>query len=212
MAQIPIGLASSRQAGRWEVKRALTLFQRTGHSVTNMTGRKSCLAALALVGVMGSVAPAWPQEVSAPCRLCEPGSAIKEEKPAKPVSLDVEASLDFGRLILAHDGGGSADLGPDGSRSVSGSVSSMGAHAIVGEVVVRGEAGRAVRVTLPASIELYGMRGGSIRLESIRSDLPSLPRLNGDGLLRFRFGGSVKVIGDVGGEYRGSVPVDVEYL
>ena len=83
---------------------------------------------------------------------------------------------------------------------------------MAGEVVIRGEPGRHVRVLLPDSIELHGLSGGSIRLESIRTDLPGTPRLDGDGTLRFRFGGIVKLIGDVDGEFRGDVPVDVEYF
>jgi hypothetical protein len=65
---------------------------------------------------------------------------------------------------------------------------------------------------LPDSIELHGLAGGSIELESIRSDLPSLPRLDSNGSLRFRFGGAVRIIGDADGEFRGSIPLDVEYL
>jgi hypothetical protein len=67
-------------------------------------------------------------------------------------------------------------------------------------------------VTLPDAIELRGLSGGSIRVESIRSDLPDMPRLDGNGTLRFRFGGVVKLVGDVDGEFRGEVPVDVEYF
>lgn len=194
------------------MKRPLTLFQCTAHSVGSMLGRKSALVALALIGAMGFAAPASSQDVNAPCRLCTPGNGQTEEKPAKPVSLDVETSLNFDRLILAGQGSGSAELDPGGGRNVSGSIASMGARAMVGEVVIRGEPGRLIRVTLPASVELYGLSGGSIRLESIRSDLPSIPRLDGNGELRFRFGGSVRIIGDVDGEFRGNVPLDVDYL
>lgn len=175
-------------------------------------GSRPALACLALVGASALTAPAWTQDVTAPCRLCGPDKGAAEDKPAVPVSLDVQTSLDFDRLILANQGSGSAELTPDGARSVSGSVASIGARAMVGEIVIRGEPGRVVRVTLPGSIELYGLAGGSIRLDSIRSDLPPLPRLDGNGMLRFRFGGSVRIVGDADGEFRGNVPVDVEYL
>ena len=36
--------------------------------------------------------------------------------------------------------------------------------------------------------------------------------MDADGTLRFRFGGVVRLIGDVDGEFRGDVPVDVEYF
>jgi len=83
---------------------------------------------------------------------------------------------------------------------------------MVGEVVIRGEAGRMVRVTLPERIELFGLSGGSIRLESIESDLPPMPRLDGEGRLSFRFGGILRVTGEADGEFRGDVPIDVEYF
>lgn len=177
-----------------------------------MIGRRSALKCLVLSGALAIAAPASPQELGAPCRLCAAGGERAQDKPATPVSLDVQASLDFDRLILASPGIGSAELGPDGFRSVSGSVASIGARAMAGEVVVRGEPGRPVRVMLPGSIELYGPTGNSIHLVSIRSDLPPLPRLDGNGTLRFRFGGLVRIIGDVDGEFRGNIPVDVDYL
>lgn len=177
-----------------------------------MSGLRPTLYCIALVGALALSAPALPRELDAPCRLCSPADGKVEDKPATPVSLDIETSLDFDRLILASQGIGSAELGPDGARIVSGSVASMGARAVVGEVVIRGEPGRALRIMLPDSIELHGLAGGSIQLESIRSDLPSLPRLDSNGSLRFRFGGAVRIIGDADGEFRGSIPLDVEYL
>lgn len=194
------------------MKPPLTLFQRGALSLGIMVGPRSILKCFALAGALALPAPASPQDVSAPCRLCSPDDGKNEDKPKTPVSLDVETSLDFDRLILASRGIGSAELGPDGARIVSGSVASMGARAMVGEVVVRGEPGRPLRVMLPDSIELFGLAGGTIQLESIRSDLPSMPKLDSNGTLRFRFGGSVRIVGDADGEFRGSIPLDVEYL
>lgn len=175
-------------------------------------GRYSALACLALAGVLGFAAPASPQDVGAPCRLCNPEGKPAEEKPAAPVSLAVDAKLDFDRLILAGSGSGSAKLSPDGSRSVSGSVTAISSRAMVGEVTVRGEPGRLVRIDLPSSIELAGMNGGTIRLESIKSDLPPAPRLDSNGQLQFRFGGVIHVTGETDGEYRGDVRINVEYF
>jgi hypothetical protein len=177
-----------------------------------MLGRCFALLTLALIGAVGLSAPALPQDATAPCRLCKPDGAPVDTKPAKPITLDVQASLDFDRLILSGLGNGGAELAPDGTRIATGSVASIGARAMAGEVVIRGEPDRYVRVVLPETIELHGLSGGTIRLESIRSDLPAMPRLDGSGSLRFRFGGVVKLLGDVDGEFRGDVPVDVEYF
>jgi Domain of unknown function (DUF4402) len=176
-----------------------------------MMGRVSALACLALTGALALAAPALPQDVTAPCRLCTTNPKV-EEAPAKPVQLDVQASLDFDRLILGGAGDGSAEIRPDGSRIARGSVAAMTARAMVGEVVIRGEPGRQVRVDLPNSIELHGFSGGTIRVESIRSDLPSDPRLDSNGRLNFRFGGVVQVSGNADGEFRGNARIDVEYF
>ena len=194
------------------MKRSLTLFQRGSPSLGGMRGRFLAHSVLALTGATGCAAPALPQDVSAPCSLCTPAPATAEEKPATPVKLDVEVNLDFDRLVLAGGGDGSAELRPDGGRNVTGSITAIGARAMVGEVVIRGEPGRYVRIDLPRRIELQGYSGGVIRLESLRSDLPQMPRLDRDGRLKFRLGGVLRLTGDVSGEFRGDVTIDVDYL
>src|SRR4030095_8744045 len=104
-------------------------------------GRTSALVALALTGVLGIGAPAWPQDVSAPCRLCGSSLQPPDDKPKEPVSLDVETRLDFDRLVVAGAGEGRAELGPDGTRSISGSITAIGARAMGGEGVIRRGAG-----------------------------------------------------------------------
>ena len=194
------------------MKPPLTLFQRASLSVRRMLGRCPLLACLALVTAMGPAAPASPQDVQAPCRLCDTSSLPAEEKAAAPISLDVAASLDFDQLILAGTGSGTAELGPDGTRRVTGTVTALSARAMVGEVVVRGEPGRTLRVDIPRNIELYGFNGGSISIDSIRSDLPPVPRLDSNGRLSFRFGGTIRVAGDTDGQFRGDVRIEVEYF
>ena len=194
------------------MKRPLTLFQRRSPSVGGMTGRSYAQFALALIAALGPAAPAVTQDVTAPCSLCAPKLEEAADKPANPVKLDVEVNLDFDRLVLAGAGDGSAELGPDGVRNVSGSITAISARAMVGEVVIRGEPGRLVRIELPRHIELRGFSGGVIRLESLRSDLPQMPRLDGTGRLRFRVGGVLHLTGDVSGAFRGDVPIEVDYL
>ena len=172
---------------------------------------RSALVAAAFAA-LATAAPASSQDAGAPCRLCDGASGADDHKPATPVSLDVETSLDFDRLILVGAGDGSAEIGPDGSRTVSGSIGAIGARAVVGHVTIRGEPGRSVRIMLPRQIELTGLSGGTIRLDSIRSDLSAAPRLGSDGSLSFRFGGILRVSGEVDGDFRGDVPIDVDYF
>ena len=150
---------------------------------------------------------------SAQCRLCEmPTTESAIERPDGEISLQIEAALDFGRLILLGAGDGTAQLRPDGSTQVSGAIEAISTRAMVGSATVRGEPGRAVRIDLPRQIELYSLSGGRVSLDDIVSDLPSLPKLDSTGLLVFRFGGRVRISGDAEGDYRGDMPINAEYL
>ena len=193
------------------MKRTLTLFQRSCSKPWQMKGTARLLALLATAcGI--AAAPAVAQDIVAPCRLCLAGEPAEKAKPSQPVRLEVEARLDFDRIVTAGSGTGRAELGPDGSRSVSGSVAAMSARAMVGEVLVRGEPGREVRIELPRTIELFGHSGGSIRVDAIRSDLPNMPRLDSNGRLSFRLGGVIHLTGDSDGEFRGDARIGVDYL
>lgn len=167
---------------------------------------------LAAAAVAAGLAAA-PAAGAAQCRLCEaPSSAPDGVGGSARIGLEVETSLDFDKLVLTGEGEGSATLRPDGGREVSGIVAAISGRAMVGSAVVRGEPGRSVRIDLPRRIELHSLMGGRIAIESIVTDLPSAPRLGRDGTLSFRFGGRLRVSGDAEGEYRGDVPITVEYF
>jgi hypothetical protein len=176
-----------------------------------MTGRN--LALLSLAAVLGG-AFAMPAPAPAQCRLCAaPTTAITGESGKDAVRIEVQARLDFDQLVLMDSATpGIARLLPDGTSSVSGSIGVLGGRAMVGSVIVHGEPGRLVRIGLPSSVSLYGRTGGSIRLESLIADLPAQPRLDSQGSLTFRFGGELHVQGDASGDYRGDVPITVDYL
>jgi hypothetical protein len=175
-----------------------------------MSRKLFLLTVLALAAGMPTV-PVAP--AAAQCRLCQTPTTAPQERPGEgPVSLEIETSLDFDRLILLGVGEGSATLLPNGSRSVSGVIGDISGRAMVGSAVIQGEAGRAVRIDLPRRIELHSVSGGQIVIEDIISDLPGTARLDSRGTLGFRFGGRLRVSGDAEGEYRGDVPITVEYL
>ncbi len=153
-----------------------------------------------------------PQGAAAQCRLCDEPVTSAEPEVTAPIHLEVEASLDFDRLVLTGPDGGSASLAADGSRSVSGSVTELTSRAMVGSAVIRGEPGRMVRISLPSRIDMYGLNGNRISIDGIQSDLPLSARLDSAGSLSFRFGGRLQIVGDADGDYRGDVPITVEYL
>lgn len=159
-----------------------------------------------------AAAVACPLPAGGQCRLCDtPITTRDASAPGTEVSLEIETSLNFDRLILSGAGEGAAIIRPDGSRAVEGSITEVGPRAMVGTVVVRGEANRIVRVELPRRIELYSLSGGRITFDDVASDLPALPKLDSAGNLTFRFGGRVRVTGDADGDYRGELPITVEY-
>jgi len=174
-----------------------------------MTGRialASCMIAAALLAGAPAAAPAQ-------CRLCPtPTTQAEASDESGSIQLEVQASLDFDRLVLLGGGTGEATLLPNGERSASGSVATVSARAMVGAVTVRGEPGRTVRVDMPARITLYSLGGAQIAIEELETDLPGVPKLDSAGNLSFRFGGRLTISGDAEGEYRGDVPITVEYL
>ncbi|MFL6759805.1 DUF4402 domain-containing protein [Sphingomonas sp.] len=154
-----------------------------------------------------------PSPGMAQCRLCtQPSTQLAADSVDGDVELRVETNLDFDRLIFSGVGLGAALLRPDGSSAAEGIVSAVGPRATVGTVLVHGEAGRALRVELPHRIELYSMNGARMTLEQVTTDLPAAPRLDSAGNLSFRFGGRLVVTGDGDGQYRGDLPITVEYL
>lgn len=156
---------------------------------------------------------AAPVPAAAQCRLCAAPSAERPDLAGpNAIRLEIETSLDFDRLVVLAPGEGSATLHPDGSRAVSGTIGAIGGRAMVGTAIIRGEPGRAVRIDLPRRIDLFSISGGRIAIEDVASDLPSVPRLDSAGVLSFRFGGRLHVSGDAEGDYRGDVPITVEYL
>jgi hypothetical protein len=166
--------------------------------------------ALLLAATAAAAATSWP--AGAQCRLCDkPTTAREDPTTGDDIRLEIETSLNFDRLIVSGGGPGAAVIRPDGSSASEGAVTDVSPRAMVGTAVVHGQPGRIVRVELPRRIELYSLSGGNISFEDVTSDLPSLPRLDSAGNLTFRFGGRVRISGDADGEYRGDLPITVEY-
>lgn len=157
---------------------------------------------------------ALPGAAAAQCRLCDTPTTVPDRSStATPIRLEVQARLDFDQVVLLDStAAGTARIEPDGSSSTSGSIGALGGRAMVGSVLVRGEPGRLVRIGFPDQILLHGLTGGSIRVRALTSDLPTAARLDSQGLLRFRFGGELDVSGNVEGDYRGDIPITVDYL
>lgn len=145
--------------------------------------------------------------------LCaqEKAGSASARKSETPLRVDVETQLDMGRVAVGAMGG-EVEVDPvSGARRVRGDVVDLGGFALTGVVTVRGEPGAEVRVILPATVDLEGGNGRTARVTGLVTDLSAAPRLGADGRLQFRFGGRLQIAGLDDGDYRGRIPVTVEY-
>lgn len=167
----------------------------------------SSIALLAGAFVVPGAAPAQ-------CRLCaEPTTTPDPVGNAAPIQLEVQARLDFDQIVLLDSvSSGIARISPDGSSTTSGSIGALSGRTMVGSVIVRGQPGRLVRIGFPSTIALFSRTGSSIRMRALTSDLPASARLDSQGVLQFRFGGEIEVSGNIEGDFRGDIPITVDYL
>ncbi|WP_237246017.1 DUF4402 domain-containing protein [Sphingopyxis witflariensis] len=157
---------------------------------------------------------ACPATAVAQCQLCAQdaaGGAAATRKSETPLRVDIETQLDFSRVAVGAMGG-AVELDPaSGARRLSGAIVDLGGFPVTGVVTVRGEPGAEVRVILPATVDLEGDHGRSARVTGLVTNLAPAPRLGADGRLQFRFGGRLQIAGIDDGDYRGRIPVTVEY-
>lgn len=156
---------------------------------------------------------ASPSVATAQCLLCaqEKDGTTAARRAEVPLRVEVETQLDMGRVAVGAMGG-EVEIDPtSGARRVRGDVVDLGGFALTGVVTVRGEPGAEVRVILPASVDLEGGHGRTTRVTGLVTDLSAAPRLGPDGRLIFRFGGRLQIAGLDDGDYRGRIPVTVEY-
>lgn len=152
---------------------------------------------------------------AAQCLLCTappPGAPRTGSEPEDvPLRIEISSQLDFSRVATGL-GGGSVTVDPEtGSRRIVGNLVDLGGMTLTGEAVVTGAPGRTVRVFVPGDVALESDSGRSARVVDMATDLGPAPRLGSDGRLRFRFGGRLQVASDDDGNYRGRIPISVEY-
>ena len=143
------------------------------------------------------------------CRLCYADPAARPGE--RPLQLEIFADLSFSRLAMTGQGGGSATVPPQGGKRTSGSVMDLGGMAVSGHGRISGEPGREVRVDLPESVPMTSGDGSEAQLTQFSTDLPAHPQLGPDGTLDFAFGARLVVKGNGGGNYRGRIPISVDY-
>ncbi|GAB5487607.1 MAG: hypothetical protein Pars2KO_11770 [Parasphingorhabdus sp.] len=176
-------------------------------------GRKSTLSIGLLVATMAlSSAP-----LAAQCRLCGAPNEIEAtksilKKSEKPLRIEITANLDFSRLALIGRSGGEVSIDPvSGNRRVSGAVTDLGGMSLNGEGRLEGEPGRYVRINLPDRITLSAPNGSTAEVVTLETNLPPQAKLDREGRLIFTFGGTLRVTGNAGGQYRGRIAITADY-
>ncbi len=167
---------------------------------------------LALASIaMLAAAPAAAQSA---CQLCSAPVADRSaiEGADRPLEIEISTDLTFNRMARTGQTSGAASLDPrSGSSRMEGGLIDLGGMALRGEVVVRGTPWRTVRVSLPATVTLRSPSGAMAHLDRLETDLSAAPTLDANGELRFNFGGDLRVEGHAAGNFRGRIPISVDY-
>lgn len=150
-----------------------------------------------------------PAAAQSDCRLCYSESGKPGER---PLTLEIFADLNFAKLALAGREGGSAELdAASGSKRTGGAVVNLGGMAVTGRGRVTGAPLKEVRIDLPRSVPMSAPDGGTAELTGFTTDLPGRPTLDANGELTFSFGARLVIRGARGGNYRGRIPITVDY-
>ena len=159
-------------------------------------------AALLLLG-----APAAAQDS---CRLCYGDGATAPGE--RPLTIEIWADLNFSKLALTGRSGGSAEMSAtDGAKHTTGEVVDLGGIAVTGHGRITGVPLREVRLDLPDTVDMSTPDGGQAKLAQFTTDLAPHPQLNANGELEFSFGERLIISGSHGGNYRGRIPISVDY-
>lgn len=146
------------------------------------------------------------------CRLCEETAPIvTQAAPRRPLSIDITTAIDFDRMALIDTSGGAAEIDPATGQRRLYRLIDVGGLPMRGEVVIRGDPGRAVRVDLPTEVVMHAPGGRRLELVDMTTDLPAQPRIGSNGELRFSFGGRIDVDGDDVGRFHGRLRIHAEY-
>lgn len=143
------------------------------------------------------------------CRLCYGESGKPGER---ALNLEIFADLNFARLAMTDRDGGNAEVdAATGTKRTGGGVVNLGGMAVTGRGRVTGEPLREVRIELPQAVAMTAADGGSAELTSFSTNLPGRPTLDANGELTFSFGAKLVLRGSRGGNYRGRIPITVDY-
>ena len=159
---------------------------------------------------IAAISPAHAAEGESLCKLC---SEVRDQpRERAPIDISIESGLSFSRLALLSKGDGAAEIDPfSGQQVTSSNLMDLGGSSFTGRARVTGEPFQPVRVDLPGSVTLRSAGGATAELTDFVTDLPDLPVLDANGNLEFTFGGVLRTMGAGAGNFRGRIPIRVDY-
>lgn len=164
---------------------------------------------LGVTAVLAGPNPAVAQDDS--CDLCLLRSTNAQGE--QPLRIEIDSGLQFSRLALRGQGDGSAKIDPrTGVKRVDANTIDLGGQSWQGRVRVTGEPLRPVRIELPARVQLRSPEGGEAELSDFETDLPAGAILDEHGTLEFSFGARLSTQDGQGGNFRGRIPIRVDYF
>lgn len=148
--------------------------------------------------------------VAQSCQLCA-ASPSAPQAPQRPLVVNVDAALDFSTAVYTSRGTGTITIDARTGRQRLNGLAALGGPGLVGTVTITGEPLARVVITMPRTILLTSNLGTTADVSEIRADLPGNPAIGSDGRLVFTFGGKLTVRDGADGEFRGRIPVTVDY-
>lgn len=130
-----------------------------------------------------------------------------------PLRISIESGMDFSRSALRGTMDGDALIDPQtGEKIVGPNMIDLGGFAYQGRARVTGKPLQPVRIDLPVSVTLRSTKGAKAELTDFTTDIPGVAMLDANGELTFRFGARISTIEARGGNFRGRIPIRVEYF
>lgn len=130
----------------------------------------------------------------------------------RALTITIESGLSVGRLGLQGRKDGDAAIDPQtGAKQVGANMVDLGGLSYQGKATITGQPLRPVRIELPPSVMLHNPTGAEAELSDFRTDLPGVAMLDASGQLQFNFGATITSKDGQGGNFRGRIPIRVEY-
>jgi uncharacterized protein DUF4402 len=130
----------------------------------------------------------------------------------QPLAITIDSGLQVGRLGLTGKQDGTAAIDPQtGAKQMVANMVDLGGATFQGKATVTGQPLKPVRIELPQTVMLRSPSGAEAQLSNFRTDLPPVAMLDAHGSLAFNFGATITTKDAQGGDFRGRIPIRVDY-